>query len=56
VSTFSDRHQYHAGHRGEYYDKEQKRYESGHGWNPARLPDLEALYNVIEMVNSASEG
>ena len=50
------RSQYHAGRRGEYYDKERERYEREHGWHPARLPDIETVFNVIEMVNSGTEG
>ena len=58
ISPFNDdetRTQYHAGRR-KHYDALRERYERWPGLSPQRLPDIEVLFGVIEMVNSATEG
>ena len=61
VSPFNDdktRSQYgrfSLGSSVEQYDKLREQYEK-YMLSPERLPDIESLFNVIEMVNSGTEG
>ena len=45
-----------AGRRVKDYDKLREQYENWPTFSPKRLPDIEFLFSVIEMVNSATKG
>ena len=53
--TRSQYRQSSAGRRVKDYDKLREQYEN-YMLSPERLPDIEVLFRVIEMVNSATEG